>query len=164
MENVKRKIEKTFSLLILLIGIIFMQSANAFEDCIITTNGKLTNIKIEHNDVIDVYPLVTISNEKNTLFVQPLKVGETKFTVIKNNKDKYLFDVKVTEAKTEINEIQGFDILTVDCPQNLYEYYFDLDEPPEVNNTSDIKKLEEAKEYQDFIDNLEAPPELRGID
>ena len=164
MENVKRKIEKTFSLLILLTGIIFMQSANAFEDCIITTNGKLTNIKIEHNDVIDVYPLVTISNEKNTLFVQPLKVGETKFTVIKNNKDKYLFDVKVTEAKTEINEIQGFDILTVDCPPNLYEYYFDLDEPPEVNNTSDIKKLEEAKEYQDFIDNLEAPPELRGID
>ena len=164
MENVKRKIEKTFSLLILLIGIIFMQSANAFEDCIITTNGKLTNIKIEHNDVIDVYPLVTKSNEKNTLFVQPLKVGETKFTVIKNNKDKYLFDVKVTEAKTEINEIQGFDILTVDCPPNLYEYYFDLDEPPEVNNTSDIKKLEEAKEYQDFIDNLEAPPELRGID
>ena len=164
MENRKWKIEKTFSLLILLTGIIFMQSANAFEDCIITTNGKLTNIKIEHNDIIDVYPLVTISNEKNTLFVQPLKTGETKFTVIKNNKDKYLFDVKVTEAKTEINEIQGFDILTVDCPPNLYEYYFDLDEPPEVNNTSDIKKLEEAKEYQDFIDNLEAPPELRGID
>ena len=32
----------------------------AFEDCLISTNGKLTDISIEHNDIVDVCPIVTI--------------------------------------------------------------------------------------------------------
>ena len=122
----------------------------AFEDCIISTNGKLTDIKIQNNDIIDVYPLITVMNDKNTLFVHPLKVGNTKFTVIKNGKDKYLFNVNAMEDLTKIDEVKGFDILTIDCPPNGYEYYFDLDEPPVESTNNEI------------IKNLDEPPVLRG--
>jgi len=126
----------------------------AFEDCIITTDGKLTNIKIQHNDIIDVYPMITIMNDKNTLIVHPLKEGFSEFSVIKNNKDKFFFGVNVTEEKTSIPEVKGFDILTVDCPPNSYEYLFDLDTPPVINPTEN--------ENIEYIENLDEPPELRG--
>lgn len=32
--------------------------AQAFEDCVISTDGKLTDISIEQNDIIDVYPIL----------------------------------------------------------------------------------------------------------
>lgn len=135
-------------ILILLFSILILP-VFAFEDCVVATNGKLTDIKIQNNDIIDVYPLITIMNDKNTLFVHPLKAGSTKFTVIKNGKDKYLFNVKVSDNSTQIDEVKGFDILTIDCPPNTYEYYFDLDEPP-------------ANPADDFINNLDEPPALRG--
>ncbi len=135
-------------ILILLFSILILP-VFAFEDCVISTNGKLTDIKIQNNDIIDVYPLITIMNDKNTLFVHPLKAGCTKFTVLKNGKDKYLFNVKVSDNSTQIDEVKGFDILTIDCPPNTYEYYFDLDEPP-------------ANSADDFINNLDEPPALRG--
>jgi len=134
--------------LLTLFAFIISFPAFAFEDCIITTNGKLTDIKIQHNDIIDVFPLITVMNEKNTLIVHPLKKGETKFTILKNDKEKYLFNVKVNDKKTEIDEVKGFEIFAIDCPPN--EYYFDLDLPPEINNENN------------FINNLDEPPVLRG--
>ena len=117
--------------LILLFFLIFALSpAFAFEDCVITTNGRLSDISIEHNDIIDVYPLVTIMNEKNTLIIHPLKVGKTRFCVLKNNKDKVMFNVNVTEEKTTIDEVDGFDILEIDAPPGIYDY--ELDIPPGV--------------------------------
>ena len=137
----------------------------AFEDYIITTDGMLTDIKIQHNDIINVYPLITVDNNKNTLIIEPLRAGESKFSVIKNNKDKYLFNVKVTEEKTDVEVVEGFGVLSIDVPPNLYEEYFDLDEPPEVNDTSDMQKqIEESKRYQEYINTLDEPPELRGMD
>lgn len=62
--------------------------AQAFEDCVISTDGKLTDISIEQNDIIDVYPIFTIMNEKNTLFVHPLKAGKTRFCVLKTGNRK----------------------------------------------------------------------------
>ena len=148
-----------------LLALSFSIPAFAFEDCIITTNGKLTDIRIHHNDIIDVYPLITIENNKNTLIVHPLKEGETKFTVLKNNKDKYLFSVNVTEDKTAIEVIEGFGIFTIDNPPSAPETNIDLDEPPMAKDSTNAKEMiEEAKQYQEFIDNLDAPPELRGMD
>lgn len=139
--------------------------AFAFEDYILTTNGKLTDIKIQHNDIIDVCPLVTIDNNKNTLIIHPLREGETKFTVLKNKKDKYLFNVKVEKDKTFVEAIEGFGLLTIDNPPQKIDESFVLDEPPKINNTNDTWLMqEEAKKYQDYIDNLDTPPELRGMD
>ena len=104
--------------------------AFAYEDCIISTNGKMSDIKIQDNKIIDVFPLITVMNDKNTLIVHPLKEGKTKFSIVKNGKDKYVFDVDVKTEKTSIDNISGFDILTVDCPPNMYSEIFDLDEPP----------------------------------
>ena len=117
-------------ILILLIISLTIQTAQAFEDYIITTEGKLTDISIEHNDIIDVYPLITIMNDKNTLIVHPLKIGKTRFCVLKNNKDKVMFNVNVNEEKTTVDEVEGFDILGIDIPPGLYEY--ELDTPPGV--------------------------------
>ena len=117
-------------LILLFFLILAVSPVFAFEDCIITTNGKLTDISIEYNDIIDVYPLITIMNDKNTLIVHPLKIGKTRFCVLKNNKDKVMFNVNVTEEKTTIDNVDGFDILGIDTPPGLYEY--ELDTPPGV--------------------------------
>ena len=117
--------------LAVLIIILFVQTAYAMEDCIISTDGKLTDISIEHNDIIDVYPLITIMNEKNTLIVHPLREGKTSFSVLKNGRDKKTFNVKVTPSNTFIEAVEGFEIMPLDNPPDNYEY--ELDIPPEIS-------------------------------
>ncbi len=102
--------------------------AQAFEDCVVSTDGKLSDISIEQNDIIDVYPLYTVMNEKNTLFVHPLKAGKTRFCVLKNNKEIVMFNVDVTEENTIIDDVDGFDILTIDTPPGTESLL--LDPPP----------------------------------
>lgn len=113
--------------LTILLATITLQT-QAFEDYIITTNGKLTDIRIENNQIIDVYPLITVLNEKNTLIVHPLSEGVTCFTIKKNNKESFLFTVKVEEDKTTIQDVEGFDILAIDIPPTEEELILDL--PP----------------------------------
>ena len=112
------------------IPLIFLLSTNtvfAFQDCIIESDGKLTDISIENNTIVDVCPIFTIMNEKNTLYVHPLKEGQTRICVLKNGKQKIMFNVQITENETKIDDIEGFDILTIDEPPEE----IDIDEPPE---------------------------------
>lgn len=113
-------------LVILLIFLTALQ-AHAFEDYIITTKGKLTDISIEDNTIVDVYSLITLMNDKNTLMVSPMKIGKTRVCVLKNGKEKILFNVEVRENKTIIDEVNGFEILSLDSPDGGE---FELDEPP----------------------------------
>ena len=124
----KLKRNKLKKLLTSLIFILSASYACAYETCLITADGKLTDISIENNDIIDVCPIFTVMNEKNTLLVRPLKEGETRFCVLKNNKDKIMLTVKVEADKTTIDDVDGFDILGIDEPPEEYE--FELDEPP----------------------------------
>ena len=117
-----------YTLLIFLLGL----NCYAFEDYLIINNGKLTDIKIEDNSIIDVFPMITISNDKNILIVRPLKVGKTNFCALKNNKDVILFNVEVKEDETIINNVKGFDILSIDKPTNYKEIQIDL--PPDKFN------------------------------
>ena len=105
-----------------------VQSAQAFEDCIITNSGKLTDISIEDNTIVDVYPLITVMNDKNTLIVHPMKTGKTRFCVLKNNKNIAMFTVDVNEFSTIVNAPEGFEVLTLDPPTDDFE--FELDAPP----------------------------------
>ena len=100
----------------------------AFEDCLIMSDSKLVDIKIENNKIIDVCPLITVMNDKNILIVHPLSVGTTCFTVLKNYKEKVMFSVNVTENKTYISNIEGFSILSLDEPPEIN--YPNLDLPP----------------------------------
>lgn len=100
----------------------------AFEECIVTSDGRLTDIKIEDNTVINVHPLITIMNDRNTLFVKPLKVGTTSFSVLKNGKNICKFDVQITEDKTVVSEAKGFVINTLDLPPSVFDFKLDL--PP----------------------------------
>ena len=68
--------------------------------------------------------------------MRPLKEGETRFCVLKNNKDKIMFTVKVEADKTTIDDVDGFDILGIDEPPQEYEY--ELDKPPEMQ-TNEIE-------------------------
>lgn len=115
---------KWFSILLIFFSAL---QAFAFEDCIITTKGKLTDISIENNKIVDVYPLITIMNDKNTLMVTPLMAGKTRFCVLKNGKEKVMFNIEVNEHKTHIDNVEGFDILVLDKPETEE---FVLDEPP----------------------------------
>ena len=114
----------------IVIPLIFLLSTStvfAFQDCIIESDGKLTDISIENNTIVDVYPIFTIMNERNTLYIHPLKEGQTRICVLKNVKQKVMFNVQITENETTIDDIEGFDILTIDEPPEE----IDIDEPPE---------------------------------
>ena len=114
---------------LVIISLLFITlQAQAFEDYIITTKGKLTDISIENNTIINVYPLITLFNNKNTLIVEPLKEGHTRFCVLKNNKDKIMFDVEITQDKTTIKDVKDFKIQAIDIPMAIREFI--LDEPP----------------------------------
>ena len=128
---------------ILIIALIslFTSQAQAFEDYIITTDGKLTQITIENNQIIDVFPLITIMNEKNTLIVHPLKEGITAFTVKKDGQEKFMFNVLVEEDKTEISTNDDFEILPIDEPPIIMDYMIDL--PPKVNNKNNKDSFNE---------------------
>ena len=108
-----------------------IHSVSAFEDCIVINNGRLTDINIEDNTITDVFPLITVMNEKNTLIVHPLKAGKTRFCALKNEKNLVLFEVEVTETDTIITAPDGFEVFTLDSP--VKEYEFELDIPPGVN-------------------------------
>jgi len=126
-------LKRILSILVILISV---NSVNAYEDCIITNDGKITDINIEDNSIIDVFPIVTIMNEKNTLMVHPLKPGKTRFCALKNEKNLVLFDVYVNDAETRINAPDGFEVLTIDPPNDEFEFI--LDEPPILNGGGKI--------------------------
>ena len=117
--------KKIFLLVIFLISI---NSVFAFEDCSIITDGKLSDIKIENNKIIDVCPLITVMNDKNTLIVHPLTIGKTRFCILKNGKNLVVFNVEVEDDKTLIEKNEGFEILSIDEPPKIFEYELDL--PP----------------------------------
>lgn len=128
----------------IVIPLIFLLSTStvfAFQDCIIESDGKLTDISIENNTIVDVYPIFTIMNERNTLYIHPLKEGQTRICVLKNGKQKVMFNVQITENETTIDDIEGFDILTIDEPPEE----IDIDEPPEgLGNEKPILRGEES--------------------
>ena len=107
----------------------------SFEDYIVFSDKKLSDISIKDNTVVDIYPLVTINNKKDILFIQPLKEGETKFCVLKNGKDIVMFDISITKNKTSISCPEGFEVLSMDIPEESFE----LDKPP-------VKTPEKIKE------------------
>lgn len=105
----------------------------SYEDCIIASDGKLTNIKIEDNTVVDVCPLITIMNEKNILVIHPLKTGQTKVCLLKNEKDIIDFEVDVKDYETTIEQVEGLEVLTLDVPDEPVE----IDEPPLLEEGKD---------------------------
>ena len=68
-------------------------------------------------------------NDKNTLIVTPLQTGKTRFCVLKNGKEKFLFNVEVTKDKTYIDDVKDFEILALDKPETEE---LALDEPPKL--------------------------------
>lgn len=100
----------------------------AYQDCIVSSDGKLTDISIEDNTILDVYPLVTLMNDKRTLIVHPLQEGKTRFCVLKNNKNIVMFNVNIVNDETKIDEVKGFEVLYIDEPPD--DIWLDL--PPVV--------------------------------
>lgn len=113
---------------LIIIFLMLFSPVFAYQDCLVTTDGKLTDISIENNKLVNVYPLVTIMNEKNTLIVHPLGEGSTRFCALKNNKNIVMFNIKITKNETVIDEVEGFEILAIDKPFKDNER-FELDKP-----------------------------------
>ncbi len=119
-------------------------SSQAFEDCVVSTDGKLSDISIEQNDIVDVYPIFTIMNEKNQLYVHPFREGKTRFCVLKNGKEIVMFNIEITENNTVIDDVDGFEVLSVDFPPE--ELYLDNRLSPHPNH------LPEEREYSLELD------------
>ena len=115
--------------------------ANAFEDLILSSNEKMTDIKIENNQIINIHYLTTILNEKDTIFINPINIGETSFSLIKAN-EKYTFNVKVDEDETFINNIEGFEIVSLDTPPQILD--FEIDPPPVLKKEKETINIDGA--------------------
>lgn len=113
--------------LIFLFILCFSLQVQAFEDIVLSTDGKITNIKIKDTSIININPLTTIQNERNILFITPLKTGETTFSLIKDD-EKYDFNIKVEKNKTILNENDEFEILSLDIQPEILDCEIDL--PP----------------------------------
>ncbi len=132
--------------LLMFLLLMFALDCKAYEEYLLTTTDKLTDIKVEDKQIVDVYPIVTIMNNKNNLIIHPNKVGETKFSVVKNS-EKYEFNVKITEDDIQIESKEGFTIISIDNFPPILDCNLDL--PPE--------KLNE----KGFV--LDSPPKLREV-
>lgn len=128
---------------IIMILLIFFSAlqANAFEDLILSSNEKMTDIKIENNQIINIHYLTTILNEKDTIFINPINIGETSFSLIKAN-EKYTFNIKVDEDETFINNIEGFEIVSLDTPPQILD--FEIDPPPVLKKEKETINIDGA--------------------
>lgn len=113
--------------------------AYALEDYILSTDGRLNNITVENKEIIKIQPLITIDNSKNTLFITPLKQGETRFCVTKNEAEKHEFSVRITEDKAIFSKVSGFEIVAFDTPPVIWDFQLDL--PPMLRKKDTAKEI-----------------------
>lgn len=121
--------------IIALISIISLQ-AHAFEEVILSTDGKISNIKIKDTSVININPLRTIQNKKNILFISPIKIGETSFSLLKNGKEEFSFNVIIEENKTIVETAKGFEITSLNVPPEILDC--EIDQPPVFNKKQSV--------------------------
>ena len=122
---------------IILTTLIFLTSlqAQAFEDFILSTDSKISNIKIKDTSVININPLTTILNEKNILFITPIKIGETSFSLQKEDKI-FNFNVVVKDKETIISKNDEFEIVSLDTHPQILDCEIDL--PPVLKKKETI--------------------------
>ena len=113
----------------------FSLQAQALEDFIMSTDSKISDIKIKDTSVININPLTTILNEKNTLFITPIKIGETSFSLQKNNKI-FNFNVVVKDNETIISENDEFEIVSLDTHPQILDC--EIDTPPVLKKKETI--------------------------
>lgn len=113
--------------------------AQAFEEYILSTKSILSEIKIENQEILNIEPIVTIDNSKNTLFIIPLKEGKTSFSFVKDKKEKISFDVKIEGKKAFFSKIEGFDIVTFDEPPIILDC--NLDKPPVIKKDQQANNI-----------------------
>lgn len=113
--------------------------AQAFEEYILSTKSILSEIKIENQEILNIEPIVTIDNSKNTLFIIPLKEGETSFSFVKDKKEKISFDVKIEGKKAFFSKIEGFDIVAFDEPPIILDC--NLDKPPVIKKDQQANNI-----------------------
>lgn len=122
---------------IILTTLIFLTSlqAQAFEDFVLSTGTKISNIKIKDTSVININPLTTILNEKNTLFIIPQKIGETSFSLQKDGKI-FNFNIVVKDNETIISENNEFEIVSLDTHPQILDC--EIDTPPVLKKKETI--------------------------
>lgn len=124
--------------LIALISVSTLQT-QAFEEYILSTENTLSKIFVENQEILKVQPMITIDNSKNTLFITPLKEGQTSFSFIKNGTENVSINVKIDEDKTFFSEIEGFDIVAFDEPPIILDC--NLDRPPIIKNDQQTNNI-----------------------
>lgn len=114
---------KQFILTILLLS----SPVFAFEDYMIISNHPVKFVRAQDKEILDVFVLSTIDNQKKNIIITPKKVGKTKIVVnFANNEDSEKIDVKVTENRTFMNVPSDFKLFLLDVPPKAVE----IPQPP----------------------------------
>ena len=112
-----------------LISLISIMPCLALENCIITSPSPVVSVENKTPRNFTVKILDTIMNERDTLILQVLSVGDGEFTLKTEDGKVSKFRVEVKDDKTEISTTaSAFEYFVLD---DIPEEY-DLDLPPEV--------------------------------
>ena len=102
----------------LLIVISFVAPCHAYENYMLMTDKKVTNIKVSNENVITVKPIVSLKCEGNSMMVIPRNIGCSNLYFCKGKKRIKLW-VKVKENKTCIKKVNGVKAVPMDLPPEL---------------------------------------------
>lgn len=114
-------------LLITILLICNISPAIAFENYMILSESPIKSVSTQNNIVI-AKPIFTINNEKKIVILTPQKTGKTKIFIKLTDGNENIIEVKVTNKKTDIKELKGFEYFTMDMPPDK----IDIPLPPKL--------------------------------
>lgn len=109
---------------------VLIQPDFAYEDLIISNTNTITQIKNRTPDIINIEPIYTIMNERNTVLINVLTEGIADFSLELETGKVANFELSASKNKTEIKKsAKDFNIFVVDD----YVESVELDLPPGVS-------------------------------
>ena len=88
------------------------------DSCIMISETSITDIKCKDCGIINVKPLLSLSNEKKSIMVTSLRDGQTELTIKIKNKS-CCYKVTVSNGKLKICGDNKIKILPVDLPPEV---------------------------------------------
>ena len=96
----------------------FLAPCHAYENYMLMTDKKVTNIKVSNEDVITVKPIVSLNCDGNSMMIIPRSVGRSNLSFCKGKKRIKLW-VIVKANKTCIKKVNGVKVVPMGLPPEL---------------------------------------------
>lgn len=105
-------------ILIALLVLFEISPCMAFQNYMLMTDYKLSNIKVSNENILTVEPMVNLKYYGQAMMLIPHNVGNTRLSFCKGKKRVNLC-IRVKENETCIKRVNGVKLIPVDLPPEL---------------------------------------------